>query len=150
MSLGEVGKKFMEDHAREDERGVFHVTQKDYTGYMADQGISKDILDATKVAQQELVNGMYMFGHDKLMGRVDKDIANGGNGRSQKVEMSVNIPDGSINMGITSHRSYPIPNTDNKIDKVNITNLQYNQSRLLNKDLMKTHESETKKKLGLD
>ena len=150
MALGEVGKKFMEEHAREDERGVYHVTQKEYTGYMSSQGISKDILDAKKSADQELVNGMYLFGHDQLMNRVNKDIKDGGDGRSQKVEMSVNIPDGSISMSVNSHRAYPKPNQQGeKVDKVNVTNLQINQQRLLDKAQMKDCESEMKKKLGL-
>lgn len=148
--LGESGKKFVSENAREDERGTYHVTQKAYVGFMNEQGVPKQVLDTIGNAHEELVNGMYLFGDEKLKAKVKAEQKAGHDGKDQKVQMSVNIPNGHIDMLMESSKSYPVPRGNGeRIDKANVTHFNMNQKRLLNKDILSECEAEMKKLLKL-
>lgn len=140
---------FLKKEATVNDHGVSHVTQKNYMDFMAAHGVTKEVIDATTEAHQELINGMYHYVGDRLKERIPEVKKAGEDPMRAKEKIVVNIPNGSISMEMTAAKTFPVPNQDHKVTKTAVTTLQINQQRLMDKNLCADMEASIKKDLGL-
>lgn len=141
--------EFLKGAAVVGDKGVAHVTQKDYMQFMADHGVTKDVIDATNAAHKELVDGMYQFNAEHLKAAIHEIKQAGGDTHKAKFKTVINIPKGNITMESTAAKTYPVPNSPDKVTKVMVTNLSIDQERFIDKDMIASMEAEFKKDLGL-
>lgn len=150
MALGETGYEFLKKEATIDDRGSAHVTQKKYMEFMSSNGLTKEIMEAYKNAHAELVNGMYMFNKDQLIEQIDRAKKEGRDPAKEKMSTAVNIPCGNIALESFAKKSYPVPKQPGQtVDKYMVNKLTFTQTRLFDKELCSTTESELQKKLGM-
>lgn len=150
MAIGETALDFLKKEATMDERNVGHVTQKKYLEFMGQNGVTKEVLDAVNTAHRELTNGMYMFNNEQLTSQVATAKKEGRDPSREKATLSINIPNGSIVMTTHAAKTYPIPRQPGAtVTKTNITQLDFNQNRLMDKQLCASCEEEMRKQLGL-
>lgn len=147
--MAETALDFLKKEATVDERGTAHVTQKKYVEFMEAHGVTKEVLEAHNDATNDLVNGMYQFNSQRLKDHIAKAKKAGEDPQKATVRTVINIPSGNIQMTSTGAKNYPVPGSDTRVTKVNVTSLQINQQRMINKDLIEDMEREIKKSLGL-
>lgn len=150
MAVGETGLAFLQKEATVDDRGVSHVTQKKYLEYMAQNGVTSDVVKAYTSAHEELVNGAYLYAAGRLTDQVEEAKKAGRNPFAEKASIGINIPNGSIDLTITAAKTYPIPKKPGEtVTRTMVGNLDIRQQRLMDKGICAAAEEEMRKQLGI-
>jgi len=151
----EVGKefaKFLTEKGTVDEKGNTSLTLKNYREFLAGQGITKEILDKQAAVDAEVTNGIYRHGDEVVTKKVEELVKAGKKDEAKEVKTvtSITTPIGTRKVTIQSHKSYPVPGSDKRVDKVLVINDDYKTSRTVSKDMCKGYEDNLKKLLGLE
>ena len=150
MATGETAHAFLQREATVDERGTSHVTQKKYLEFMANNGVTAEVLRAISDSHEELLNGMHMYNSERLKTQVEEAKKAGRNPFAERTAISVNIPNGSINLAMTAAKVYPIPRKPGEsVTRTCVCSLDWRQERLLDKTMCANTEAEMAKQLGL-
>ena len=150
MTAGETALAFLKKEATITDNGVGHVTQKNYQNFMAENGVTADMLKTITNVHQELVTGMYLFNNERLVEQVDEAKKAGRNPYTEKVVTSVNIPNGSIVLSTTAAKTYPIPRKPGEtVTRTCVGVLDFRQDRMLDKDICAAAEKEMRAQLNL-
>lgn len=155
MSVGENAREFLSKKITHDDRGVGHVSQKDYYGFMETAGIPKELLDAKIAADKEFINGLYLVTNDDLKKQVDEAIKNGQNPLACKAITNVKQPEGPMKIVIDASRKFLASSAvgdssapREPITKTCVTRLDWKVNRLFDKPTMRSCEEEMQKKLA--
>lgn len=141
--------EFLKAEATVGENGTAHLTQKNYVAFMAERGVTKEVLEATNAAHQELVNGLYRYNAERLKKAIPEAKKAGQDPYKTKVKTVVNIPQGNITLETQAAKVYPVPNQDTKVTKTCVSHLTINQERLIDRDMMADMEEQFRKELGI-
>ena len=140
---GENAYEFLCKEATQDERGTYHVTQKNYMSFMAQNGITKDVMEAVDNVHGELYNGMYRFNIEKLKENGDIAVKEGRDPKAERVVTVINCPGGNIRMVSNMAKTYPIPKQPGEtVTKPAVSSLEHNRLRLMDKELVSSCEEE--------
>lgn len=150
MAIGETGLAFLQKEATVDDRGVSHVTQKKYLEFMAQNGVTLDVIKAHTAAHEELVNGSYLYAADRLKDQVAEAKKAGRNPFTEKASIGINVPNGSIDLTLTAAKVYPLPKKPGEtVTRTMVGKLDFRQNRLMDKNICASAEEEMRKQLGL-
>lgn len=141
---------FVRQNAVADDSGNYRIAQKKYMEYMASQGIPKEVMQAYREADTNLLNAMYEFNAEEMLKRCEEDKKNGDDPSKRVIKLSVTVPDGAYKMTTYGAKQYPLPNKSGEtITKTMVTRLTIDQDRKLDKALCVSYEKKLADLLGV-
>lgn len=141
---------FVRQNAVADDSGNYRIAQKKYMEYMASQGIPKEVMQAYREADTNLLNAMYEFNAEEMLKRCDEDKKNGDDPSKRVIKLNVTVPDGAYKMITYGAKQYPLPNKSGEtITKTMVTRLTIDQDRKLDRALCVSYEKKLADLLGV-
>ena len=146
--------EFLRQNATKDESGNFHLKQKDWSTFMAEGGITEEVMKAYHDRESELLNAISEVTVDELFARCEAGLKEGKSVEDLKdeaVTFTARIPDGSIKYETKATKTYPIPNEPGKsVTKYLVGKLTVNQNRKIDSATLTSRQDELAKLLGLE
>ena len=151
MAIGDAGYEFIKEHATfDDEKHVTHLTQKNYTQFMKEQGITKEVLEGVNNAHSTLINGMLINNYNKILDQMDAAKKEGRDPRLETHTTSVSTPQGQITDTTYGARTYPVPrDPSSKIEKPFVNKLEIHAHRTIDKEFVVSAEETFRKRYGI-
>lgn len=142
---------FIKANATANDKGVHHLAQKSFMEFMSKEGVTKEVYAAVHDAQSKFINGMYEFCSEQMKDSIKEAKKDGRDPKEEKVKLVVNIPDGRISLGAQACRSFKVPGGDPnaRVNRTMYMDLDIEQTRTIDKEMVAQTEEDIKKLLGL-
>jgi len=143
--------EFIKENSQANDKGVHHMSQKAFMEFMSKEGVTKDVYAAVHDAESKFYNGMYEYVGEQLKDSVSEAKKDGRDPKEEKVSLVVNIPDGRISLSAQACRSFKVPGGDpnERVHRPMYFDLDIEQKRTLDKEMISRTEEDIKKLLGL-
>ena len=151
MAIGDAGYEFIKANGTEDEeKHLTHLSQKNYTQFMKEQGVTKEVLSSVNEAHKTLINGMIINNYNKLLDQMDAAKKEGRDPRLETHATSVSTPTGQMVDTSYGARTYPVPrDPSNKIEKPFVNKLEIHGQRTVDKEFLMNAEETFRKRYGV-
>lgn len=127
------------------------LTLKNYRDFLTSQGITKEILEKQASVETEVTDGINRYNGDVLSAKVEELVKAGKTDDAKAVESSVSVttPLGTRKVTAASYKKYPIPSSDEKVEKGYVITDDYKMTKSVTKSIVADYEANLKKLLGI-
>ena len=148
MAIGDTGYEFIKANGTVDEeKNLTHLTQKSYTQFMKEQGVTKEVLESVNNAHSALINGMIINNYNQILDQMDAAKKRGDDPRLETHTTTVATPQGQITDTTYGARTFPVPrDPSSKIEKPFVNKLEIRAHRTIDKEFVASAEETFRKR----
>lgn len=133
-----------------DNGNTFKLSRGSYCDFMAQHGVTKEILDTVDKANSALITGAYQFTTDKLKTAAEAAKKANKDPKDLTVKLTVNTTNGLLKQSTTCTKEYHNPSDLGKpVTKVAVAKTTIRVDSWIDKDVVTEVENGFKKLLGL-
>ena len=149
MSVGNEFKEYLVKNATQDQNGTWRLNQKAGQDFDTAHGITPEVQKALVELQTEKLNGAYQFISDKVTERVEAEKKAGKEITNDPIKLTMASPKSTTTLSMKPMRVCVNPQKPGeKITKVASCDLDIEQKRLLDKDMVASYQDKLKATLG--